>query len=178
MIAEVEQRDTKAWFEASREMGKALGREIRNAPTGAIMRERLAEQVTLIKSLPLDAAQRVHKLTTEGMLDGTRASEIAAMIMRSGHVSKSRATLIGRTEVARTAAALTQARATYVGVTHYEWLSVGDSDVRPLHRELNGKIFRYDDPPVSDPSGVRSGPGEIWNCRCVGLPVLPLADEI
>ncbi len=49
---------------------------------------------------------RVVKVTFEA-----RASEIAKEIMRSGDVAKSRATLIARTEVARTARVLTQARA-------------------------------------------------------------------
>jgi SPP1 gp7 family putative phage head morphogenesis protein len=177
MIDEVESRDAKSWFEASREMGHALKKEIRNAPTGAIMAERLEEQVTLIKSLPLEAAQRVHKLTTEGLLESVRAKEVAAEIMRSGHVTKSRAMLIARTEVARTAAALTQARSAYIGVTHYEWLTVGDSDVRTTHRQNNGKIFRFDDPPIAGDRGERANPGEIYNCRCTALPILPSADQ-
>ena len=40
----------------------------------------LAEQVGLITNLPLEAAERVHKLTTEGMLAGSRPAEIAEQI--------------------------------------------------------------------------------------------------
>lgn len=73
MLSEVDRRDKQAWFAHSKEISQALRAEIRNAPTGAVMQALLAEQVTLIKSLPLDAAKRVHDLTLAGIEDGTRA---------------------------------------------------------------------------------------------------------
>ncbi len=121
MITEVSARDLKAWNELGREMGRALQREIRQAPTGQALRGYLAEQVDLITSLPLEAAQRVHKLTLRGITEGTRSQDIAAEILKTGHVTKSRARLIARTEVARTASALVQVRAQYVGSESYVW---------------------------------------------------------
>jgi hypothetical protein len=85
------------------------------------MRELMAEQVDLITSLPIKAAQRVHKLTIEAMSDGTRAAEVAQEIMRTGHVTESRAKLIARTETSRTVTAMTQTRAEYVGSQGYIW---------------------------------------------------------
>lgn len=169
MITEVAARDKQAWREKSAEMGRLLRAEMNDAPIGAVFRQRMADQVGLITSLPLDAAERVHKLTMEGIVQGTRAKAIAAEIMRSGEVTKSRADLIARTEVGRTATEITRARAVFVGSTHFKWLSVGDSDVRPGHRRLNGKIFAWNDPPECDP-GHHALPGCIWNCRCVAIP--------
>jgi SPP1 gp7 family putative phage head morphogenesis protein len=173
MLADVSNRDVAAWSALSKEMSRDLHKEIASAPTGELMRALLNEQVTLITSLPIDAAQRVHRLTLKGIEGGTRASEIAKEIMRSGQVSRGQATRIARTEVARTATALVQARATYAGSTHFKWVSVGDSDVRPLHRKLNGHVFRWDDPPVADEhTGIKALPGSIWNCRCWPSPIL------
>ncbi|MFG1399845.1 phage head morphogenesis protein [Roseixanthobacter pseudopolyaromaticivorans] len=171
MIAEVDARDRETWNRAARQMGDQLRNDLRHSPTGGVVRTRLSEQVTLIKSLPLEAAQRVHELTVEGIANGTRAKEIAAEIMRSGEVSKARATLIARTEVSRTATELTRARALHVGSTHFIWRTVGDSDVRPTHKALNGKVFRWDDPPECDP-GHHALPGAIWNCRCYPEPII------
>lgn len=171
MVAEVAARDRKAWMAVSREMGKAVHREIANAPTGALLRQRLADQVSLITSLPMEAADRVHTLTIEGLSKGTRASEIAAEIMKTGEVTRSRADLIARTEVSRTSTEFTRARAESIGSTHFVWRTAGDSDVRPSHRALNGKAFRWDDPPECDP-GHHALPGAIWNCRCYAEPVL------
>lgn len=172
MVAEVAARDRKAWAQVSREMGTALHREIDNAPTGAVLKQRLAEQVRLITSLPSEAADRVHQITLEGVTTGTRAGEIAAEIMRTGEVTKSRAELIARTEVSRTATELTRARAEHVGSTQFIWRTAGDSDVRPSHRALNGKAFSWSDPPECDP-GYHALPGAIWNCRCYAEPIIP-----
>ncbi|PJM69178.1 phage minor head protein [Achromobacter ruhlandii] len=179
MLLDVDRRDKQTYFENAKEISKALADEIRNAPTGEVMRGLLAEQVDLIKSLPIDAAKRVHELTLKGLEDSTRASEIAKEIQRSGEVSESRATLIARTEVARTAAHLTQARAQYIGSTHYIWRTLGDSDVRPGHKVMNNKIFAWNDPPMVNegtdkaPNWIAHHPGEIWNCRCYAEPIIP-----
>ena len=179
MLTEVNRRDRDAFLERSKDISQALRDEIRGADTGRVMQSLLAEQVELIKSLPLEAAQRVHKLTIEGLQDSTRAAEIAEEIGRSGEVAESRAMLIARTEVARTAAKLTEARAQSVGSTHFVWETTGDSDVRPGHKALAGKVFAWNDLPMVNegtekrPVWMRHGPGEIWNCRCWARPILP-----
>lgn len=171
MIEEVNQQDRKAWALMSENMAKALGEEIRNAPTGQAMRGLLSEQVTLIKSIPIEAAQRVHDLTLKGIEDGTRASEIAKQIMESGDVAESRAQLIARTEVSRTASTLTEARAKAVGSEGYIWRTSGDTDVRHSHKEMNGKFVRWDSPPTLDK--LTGHAGCLPNCRCYPDPVIP-----
>lgn len=175
MLRDVEAVDRAQWATLSAEMSAELRREILNAPTGQLMRERLAEQVTLIKSIPLEAAQRVHDLTLRGLETSSRGEDIRQSILASGNVAASRATLIARTEVARTASLLTQARAEFVGSTHYVWRTSGDSDVRTGHRAMNGKVFRWDDPPEVEENGryMRHHPGQIWNCRCYPEPIIP-----
>ena len=173
-IAEVAARDANSWRKVAAQLGIALRREIETAPTGQAMEKLLHEQVQLITSLPLEAAERVHELTTAGIVEGTRAKEISAKIMETGEVAKSRANLIARTEVARTASVLTQVRAEHVGSTHYEWLTAGDSDVRPDHKILNGRVCAWNDPPIADQrTGARAHPGQIYNCRCIAIPIIP-----
>jgi SPP1 gp7 family putative phage head morphogenesis protein len=172
MLTDVNHRDEQAWSEMAKEMSVGLRREIHRAPTGQHLQALLAEQVDLITSLPTEAAQRVHELTIAGLEDSTRASEIAKEILRSGEVSESRATLIARTEVARTASTLTQARAQHIGSEGYIWRTSGDSDVRESHKAMNGKFVRWDSPPtLSD--GTTTHAGQIYNCRCYPDPVLP-----
>jgi SPP1 gp7 family putative phage head morphogenesis protein len=174
MIADVSNRDRRAWKQASQNLSRTLRVEIESAPTGSAMRELLAEQVSLIRSLPIEAGQRVHRLTIEGLMDSTRASEIAEEIRRSGEVTESRATLIARTEVARTAATLTQMRAQHIGSDGYIWRTVEDSDVRPSHRRMNGKFIAWNDPPTLD--NMVGHAGMLPNCRCYPEPVIP--DEL
>ncbi len=179
MLEDVSRRDARAWAQHGREMGQSLRQEIEHAPIGALLKSRLDDQVELITSLPREAAQRVHELTIEARSDSTRASEIARDILNSGDVTAARATLIARTETSRTAALLTETRAQHVGSTHYRWMTAGDADVRPSHRALHGKIFRWDEPPeVTEGEGrsariYRFNPGGIFNCRCWAYPLLP-----
>lgn len=171
MLTEVNRRDESAWMQNAADLSRALRQEIRTAPTGATMQALMAEQVTLIKSIPLDAAQRVHKLTIEGIEDSTRASEISKAIRASGDVAKSRADLIARTEVARTASTLTEARALHVGSPGYFWRTSDDGDVRDSHREMEGKFVAWNDPPTLD--GMKGHAGQFPNCRCYPEPVIP-----
>jgi uncharacterized protein with gpF-like domain len=189
MQAQVARRDLTAWQQLSKSIGSELHRVIEGAPIGLQLRSMMELQVSLITSLPIEAARRVHTLTLEGITQGRRAEDVQRDIMDSGHVTVSRAKLIARTEVARTASVLTQARATYVGSDSYFWRSSEDSDVRPAlgskhfaemntfergsHRKLDGTIQRWDHPPIAGPQGQRAHPGQIFNCRCWPEPILP-----
>ena len=173
MITEVAAREGKAWRRVAEAMGLNIRAELQSVRFDEAIRALRDEQVRLITSLPTEAAERVHVLALRGLEDGTRAKEIAAEIMRTGEVTRGRAMLIARTEVGRTSTTLTQVRAEGVGSTHYQWASVGDSDVRPLHKKLNGHIFAWNEPPIADESGIRAHPGCIFNCRCIALPIIP-----
>ena len=174
MLADVSAQDEQTWQEMARRMGRALGTEIRTAPTGAAMRALLAEQVDLITSLPTEAAERVQRLAVQGMEAGRRASSLADEIMRSGEVTEGRANLIARTEVGRAASTLTQVRAEHVGSTGYIWRTARDGDVRPSHKKMAGKFVLWADPVTLD--GLTGHAGALPNCRCYAEPVIP--DEI
>lgn len=171
MLSEVAIRDEQTWAEVAATMSRALRAEIRSTPIGQAMRDFLKRQVGLITSLPTQAGERVHKLTIEGMIDATRASEIAKEIGRSGHVTAARATLIARTEVARTASSLTMVRAQHIGSEAYIWRTAEDSDVRPSHRMMAGKIVMWGAPPTLD--GMVGHAGMFPNCRCYPEPIIP-----
>lgn len=173
MIADVGRRNTKAWKEIGEEMGKALKAELEQAPTGRIYGALMQEQVDLITSLPREAAQRVHRLTQQALIESTRAEDIAKEIMRTGEVTKNRAKLIARTEVARTASNLTEARALFAGSEGYIWRTSGDGDVRDTHKHMNGKYVRWDSPPKTDKNLAPYHAGQGPNCRCYPEPILP-----
>ena len=177
MVTEVARRDEQAWQRLSREIGRELGRELRLSPIGDEVRRLQAEQVSLITSIPLDAAERVQRLTREYAAGGRRYDELASMLARSQQVTVNRATLIARTETARAQSAITQARARYVGAEAFIWRTARDRDVRRAHRVLEGRVFRWDDPPVAEENGERHLPGAFPNCRCYAEPILPAVIE-
>lgn len=171
MLGDVDARDRESWRKLGNELSAGLRQEILSAPTGATLRELLATQVDLITSIPREAAQRVHELTLKGLEDSTRAREYVEEIKRSGEVAQSRAVLIARTEVSRTASALTQARAQHVGSEGYIWRTAGDGDVRESHNKMRGKFVAWNAPPTLDK--LTGHAGCLPNCRCYPEPVIP-----
>ena len=169
MLADVARKDARMWSQHSKEMGAELRREINSAPTGDILRQLQEQQVTLIKSLPLEAAQRVHDLAMESTITGTRASEIAKRILETEDVTEARARLIARTEVSRAASNLVQARATWAGSDGYIWRTSNDANVRDSHQEMEGKYVRWSQPPILDK--LTGHAGALPNCRCFSEPV-------
>lgn len=173
LLAEVSRRDELAWTRYSRTMGIEMRRQITQAPVGHVAQQLMNEQVNLITSLPLDAAQRVHELAIRSRYEGGRAAEIREAILDTGSVTRARAELIARTETGRAATTFAQARAQSIGSEGYIWRTSRDRRTRPLHRALEGTFHRWTDPPIAGERGERAHPGSIYNCRCIPEPVLP-----
>lgn len=169
-LGEVAARDERAWIRNSRRMAVALRTELAQSEVGRLVQEQSVISAKLISSLPSEAAQRIRALTIKARADGTRPADLEASIMQSGAVSASRARLIARTEVARTASLLTQTRASAVGSTHYVWRTVRDGDVRKSHKSMEGIVCEWAKPPtLSD--GTTTHAGQIYNCRCFPEPL-------
>ncbi len=171
-ISALNQQDEAIWRRNSRELGAGIRLQVQRAPVGATLQRALRENVDLITSLPRQAGERVQDLTVRSLSDSTRYAELQEEILRTGHVTKSRAELIARTETARTASALTQTRAEAVGADSYVWRTAEDGDVRAEHKRLDGKVFSWDTPPVAGPNGERYHAGQGPNCRCYPEPII------
>ena len=173
MLASVSRRDLTVWRRLGTQMGRALHKEVLETSVGDVFRQRLADQVALITSLPTDAAQRVHRLVQGAMYRGDRADVISAEILRTEDVTKSRADLIAKTEVGKASSELTRARALKVGSPGYVWRSARDKRVRRMHKILEGTYHDWDDLPIAEESGERHLPGCFPNCRCYCEVIIP-----
>lgn len=173
MLADVASRDEKIWAEHARAMGRAIRYEISGAQTGEVLKFLMEEQVGLITSIPIEAGRRVHSLTYEALSSSARSGEIVKEIMRSTDVTLARATLIARTETGRAATSFTEARAKHLGSTSYVWRAVPDNNTRSRHRDLDGSVHLWTEPPIAGESGEKYHPGCGPNCRCFAEPVLP-----
>ncbi len=171
ILDQVNRQNQTAWAKETKELSRDIRKEIKDSDVSAAFQQLMAEQVKLIKSMPLEAAERVHKLIIENIDTQGRASELADEIKRTGSVTESRATLIARTEVARAAAVLTQVRAESIGSDGYIWRTAHDGDVRPSHKKMEGKFVKWDSPPTLD--NLTGHAGALPNCRCFAEPVLP-----
>ncbi len=179
IIGSVDNQDKYAWRQHSKNMSVALRKELDSAPIGDVVKMLFEQNIKLIKSIPIQAAERVHSLVQENMMQSARADEIAKRIMETESVTKSRATLIARTEVSKASVALTQARALSIGSDGYLWRTSGDLIVRKSHRKMANKFVRWDSPPSPEALiGEKSSLGTYHaggcpNCRCWPEPIIP-----
>lgn len=172
VAAKLDAQDLSMWRKQSMRIGQKLRDVVENDPAGQVLHDFMSRQVNYITSLPTEAAQRVHELSLEARTGGKRFDEVAEEIARSGEVTAARATLIARTECARTGSLLTETRAQAIGATHYVWRTSQDSHVRISHKQMEGKVLEIGNPPLLS-DGTRTAPGQIYNCRCTAKIVLP-----
>lgn len=133
------------------------------------------ENVNLIKTIPKDSLSKMKEIVQEGFKTGKTVTSITKEIQNTYGIEKRHARLIARDQTAKLHSKLAQAQQTDAGVEEYTWSTSGDSRVRDRHKQLNGKRFRWDDPPIVDTkTGRRGHPGEDYQCRCVPLPVFDI----
>ena len=168
MLARIEKQNALAWKKAGLAESAILVSESAARLAGV---ELLRAQMDLIKSLPLQMAERVQTWAVEAQKGGRRASEVATAIENSTAIARNRAMLIARTEIAKTNATLTRARAEACGVTHYIWRTMEDSAVREVHEQMDGLIFEFAVAPYVENEGYHH-PGEFPNCRCYAEPII------
>ena len=87
----------------------------------------------------------------------TRVEEVAKSIRDMGDVTRSRAELIARDQVLKLNAEVTQRRHEAAGITEFVWSTSRDERVRPDHKALEGKRYRYDDPRWSTAAAAPAG---------------------
>lgn len=125
------------------------------------------ENVGLIRSIPLKKLP-VFKNSLVALItaDATK-DDIMNMIMKNFGMARSDARLIARDQVGKLNGKMNQYRQQSLGGTRYRWRGSRDQRERADHLRLEGKIFKWDSPPIVDrKSGRRGHPGEDYQCRC------------
>lgn len=143
------------------------------------IRRWIAENVLLIKSIPNETLGNMREIILGSYLKGSSIRDIQKAIQETYNVSKRKAQLLARDQVATLNAQLTKAQQTDAGCKKYRWSDSRDGRVRDCHKALNGKVFSWDNPPEMwyetkqgrVYTGRRCHPGEDYCCRCVAIPV-------
>lgn len=104
---------------------------------------------------------------------GGRAEALVKTIQDTYGTSKTKAKFLARQETSLLMSKMREERYKDIGVERYVWTGTADERERPDHMALNGKIFTWGQPPITDrETGARNQPGEDYNCRCIAVPVL------
>ena len=86
-------------------------------------------------------------------------------------VTKSKLEAASKDDILTLNGQITQVRQEAAGIEEFYWTTAGENRVRESHAEIDGEVFRWDDPPIVD--GEEAIPGQPPNCRCVATPRLP-----
>jgi SPP1 gp7 family putative phage head morphogenesis protein len=148
---------------------KILGPEADIVRAEEFVRE-LRKRFVLSSSTAVDNAARAFILTTERELARqvqakTPVNEIVASITKRAERLEQTAANIAREEVAQANAEIAERRMISVGINRYRWRTMRDERVRPSHRDNEGKVFSFANPPST------GNPGHERGCRCHAEPV-------
>lgn len=129
-----------------------------------------------------NAILRLREKVQQNVAIGFRADKLAEDIKYEYGVTERKALFIAKQETSLFVSKYRENRYGEVGIVEYVWSTSHDERVRPAggkhgvtnnHRVLDGKRFRFSDPPIVDTAkGRRANPGEDFGCRCVAIPVL------
>ena len=126
-----------------------------------------------INNLAADTTYKLRQRVEDAVGQGIRAGKLKEILMAEYGIAHNKAKFVAQQETRLFTAQYTQIRYQDAGIDLYQWSTSNDQRVRDDHKELNGKIFRFDDPPVSNKqTGAKNNPGQDFGCRCRALPVI------
>ena len=134
--------------------------------SGRLLRRYQVEQAKLVTSLSVEWAGRLANELESAVGRGSAPDVLAKILERTNEIAENRAVAIGENETQRWFAAQQQVRYSEAGLDEYVWMSQRDSRVRPLHREYDGRTFRWSDTVQDAP------PGSAYGCRCWAEPLV------
>lgn len=145
--------------------------------------------MTLCRSANDEQKKKISEIVNNAVMNGNNISDTTKQIRSIiGKFSKSKASLIARTETAKLNMAISKAQMEECGIEYYEWACVLDERSRQSHIKMDGRICIWNNPNkyynlrthkvVDRPqSAVHLHPGDDYNCRCIALPWDPLIEE-
>jgi SPP1 gp7 family putative phage head morphogenesis protein len=138
-----------------------------------VMNATIAENVSLIKSVPAEFQTQIEGLVMRGVTAGRDLQVISEGLQKQLGVAKRRAEFIARDQTNKMTASFTRVRQIELGITEAIWLhSHGGRTPRVSHVKNSG--HRYDvDKGWYDPTVKQYiWPGILPNCRCVSRPIV------
>lgn len=179
--------DARKTIDSLEEGFKGAAKELEvNPELDARSREHLAEEYSdnlklYIQKFADEQIFTLREAVEENAKEGYRFDKLIPKIKQRYGVSVRKAKFLARNETSIFMSKYHEQRYAEAGVTEYIWSTSHDSRVRPAlgthgsdnHRVLDGRTFRFSNPPVVDPAkGRKANPGQDYNCRCVAIPIV------
>lgn len=127
----------------------------------------------LITRIPEKYLGEVQIAVMSAITTGSGLSELVPYLTEKYEGDARHARLTALDQVRKASENFNAARVQALGSEEYVWIHTGGERYpRELHQEYNGRVFRYDDPPIIDKrTGVRGKPGDLIGCRCRQRPI-------
>lgn len=124
-----------------------------------------------VKKFADEQVVRLRQLCEQSLFEGLGDKALVDVIQQEFNTTKNKAMFLARQETGLLVSNYRKITYQTVGVKKYQWSTSHDDRVRTMHKELDGKVFSWDDPPVTNEKGDRNHPGEDWQCRCIPIPI-------
>lgn len=183
MVDQANAASSAATHMSLKEMSGGLSFKTRGVMTPVMrefMKASIAENVSLIKSIPSEYFRKIEGQVNRSIISGGGLEQLTNYFVEQHGVELRRAKNIAIDQTHKAYNGLNKGRMQAVGVKAFEWVhSGGGLHPRPHHLyDLNGKTFTWDKLPIIDlDTGERGIPGQAINCRCTMVPVVLFEGE-
>lgn len=133
----------------------------------------VSENVGLIKSIASNYLTQVQQAVSRSIAGGNGLQDLIPALEKYEGMTHRRAHNIALDQTRKAYQNVARDKMQALGVESYMWNhSGGSNQPREDHIEMDGNVYRFDDPPVIDENtGERGIPGQAPNCRCTMTPV-------
>ena len=142
-----------------------------------IVRASVAENVSLIKSIPSQYLDQVQGAVMRSITHGDGLKDLIPAIQKYDGMTERRATNIALDQTRKVYNSINLERSKAIGITKGEWVHSGGSQKpRETHLALDGETFDLDQGAYDEDVGEYVLPGELPNCGCTYVPIIEFDD--
>lgn len=159
--------------------GMSLKTSLGSPALEEITKAAVAENVSLIKSIAQEYLQKVEGAVMRSITSGNGLQDLVPALEQYEGQTHRRAKNIALDQTRKAYNSINRERMQSMGLKKFMWHhSGGGAHPREDHVDMDGQIYRFDNPPVIDKrTGERGIPGQAPNCRCTMSPVFDFSKE-
>jgi SPP1 gp7 family putative phage head morphogenesis protein len=159
--------------------GLMIKTNINSADLRETVKGSIAQNVSLIKSIPAEYLQKVSGAVFRSVTSGQGMADLKPQIQKYGDMTERRAKNVALDQTRKAYNSINADRMRKVGIKKFKWVhSGGGLHPREDHIAMSGNIYSFDDLPIIDQkTGERGLPGQAPNCKCFQIPVIEFDQE-
>lgn len=159
--------------------GLSLKTSLMTPQLRAVYKAQVAANVGLIKTIAAEYLKSVEGAVMRSITTGRGLQDLVPALEQYEGYTHRKARNVALDQTRKTYNAINRGRMTAIGIKRFQWVhSGGGAEPRPLHVDMDGEIFSFDNPPIIDErTGERGIPGQAVNCKCTMIPVFDFSDE-